>query len=438
MEDVLTTIQSPKYDKEQFKKQLDVIVAASEEAQKRTDYESAHDAEVLRSIGIVEEFLRRSKRLCYGGQAINAHLPKKHKFYDPEHNVPDYDFFTPDQATDLEELTQMLQKAGFEEISSREGMHAGTKKLYVNFIPVADLTEIDERLYDLLHKEAFQDKGIHYMGSDTLRMLMYLELSRPGGQVERWSKVYERLILLNTFSPISRCHQKLTKGLMNSKEVEDIMDFITSEKRVFAGGDLNGLYEQSFKKKAPYAEWLLHTKQPILFFSPDLTNDTKHFAYELRHSSSKERTYISRVEGAGGDLIPPMTIFMRRDQPFLILVAETACHAYYDIPLKTGQKLRAATIDTLITLYFALNLLKYKFRSLGSLGCLAKELVDISFRARNNPLLFPFPFISLKCSGHQMGIPSLIRSKVRRIRTEKLKQGKRRRTEKNRKNQKKI
>ena len=132
-------------------------------------------------------------------------------------------------------------------------------------------------------------------------------------------------------------------------------------------------------------------------------------------------------------LIPPMTIFMRRDEPILILVAETACHAYYDIPLKTEKKLRVATIDTLITLYFAINLLKYKFRSLGALGCLAKELVEISFRARNNPLLFPFPFVSLKCSGHQKGMPSLIRSKVRRIRTEKLKLAKKRGTEKNRK-----
>ena len=248
MEDVLTTIQSPRYDKEQFKKQLDIIVAASEEAQKRTDFKSAHDIEVLKAIGIVEEFLRRKGRLCYGGQAINAHLPKKYKFYDPEHNVPDYDFFTPDQDSDIEVLSEMLQKAGFEEISSREGMHAGTKKLYVNFIPVADLTQIDEHLYDLLHKEAFQDKGIQYMGADTLRMLMYLELSRPGGQVERWSKVYERLMLLNTYSPVKRCYSKLKKGLLNSKEVADIMDYITHEKRIFAGGDLNGLYEQSFKK----------------------------------------------------------------------------------------------------------------------------------------------------------------------------------------------
>jgi hypothetical protein len=57
--------------------------------------------------------------------------------------------------------------------------------------------------------------------------------------------------------------------------------------------------------------------------------------------------------------------------------------------------------------------------------------VEISFRARNNPLLFPFPFVSLKCSGHQKGIASLIRSKVRRIKTERLQLAKKRKTERN-------
>lgn len=424
MEDILTTIQSPHFDKDKFKKQLDIISAAAEDAQKITDYKSAHDSEVLRSIEVVEAFLRKSGRLCYGGQAINAHLPKKDQFYDPNYGVPDYDFFTPNQAADIQELTDMFTRAGFDEISSREGIHAGTKKLYVNFVPVADITEIDEQLYRLLSSREFKNNGISYMDADTLRMLMYLELSRPAGQVDRWSKVYERLLMLNTFERTKRCHQNLTKGLMTQKEVDDSMDYIIREKRVFAGADLKGLYRDSFGKKEPRASWILETRQPILFFSPDLLNDTKHFAYELQHSS-KERTYISKVDGAGGDLIPPMTIFMRRDQPFLVIVAETACHAYYNIPLREGKYLRAATLDTLITLYFALNLLKYKFHSMKALGCLASELVEISYRARNRPELFPFPFISMKCSGHQKGISSLIRSKVQRIKTERLKLAKR-------------
>ena len=125
------------------------------------------------------------------------------------------------------------------------------------------------------------------------------------------------------------------------------------------------------------------------------------------------------MEAVGGDLIPQMTIFLRRDIPFLIIISESACHSYYNVPLEGNKYLRIATIDTLVTLFFGLSLLKYKFTSLRALECLANELVEISYRARAKPDLFPFPFISLTCSGHQKGLPSLIREKVKRIKKKK-------------------
>jgi hypothetical protein len=75
----------------------------------------------------------------------------------------------------------------------------------------------------------------------------------------------------------------------------------------------------------------------------------------------------------------------------------------------------------LITLFFAISLLKYKFLTLTGLDCLAKELVSISYKARLKPDTFPFPFISLECTGHQKRLPSLIREKVMRIRATKKK-----------------
>jgi hypothetical protein len=81
--------------------------------------------------------------------------------------------------------------------------------------------------------------------------------------------------------------------------------------------------------------------------------------------------------------------------------------------------MRVATIDTLVTLFFSVSLLKYKYMSLRAMECLAKELVEISYRARNHPDTFPFPFISLTCSGHQKGLPSLIRDKVLRIKKQR-------------------
>jgi len=431
MEDRIQTIQSPHFDKDKFKDQLERMSISAEEAQKKIDFASAHNPEVLKSIEIVEAFLRRKHRLCYGGQAINAHLPPKYKFYDPKFNIPDYDFFTPNQKADIQELVKDLQEAGFTEISDREGMHKGTTKLYVNYIPVADLTDIDERLYALLSEREYKNHGISYMDSNTLRLLMYLELSRPKGEVERWSKVYERLLLLNEFSPVKHCkadQKKFPKEILSIKEVDDIMDFIIQEGRVFAGADLNGFYKHSFGAKAPTAKWLLHSKQPIFFYSPDLAADSKHFTYELQHTSS-QKTFVTNVEALGGDLIPKMTIFLRKNVPFLVILSESACHSYYNVPIRENKFLRVATMDTLITAFFALSLLKYKFMSLSALECLANELVEISYRARNKPELFPFPFVSLVCSGHQKGLPSLIREKVKRIKKKREKA--KRKTEKN-------
>jgi len=422
MENIIRQIQSPHFDEKKYAGQIQRIADIAKEAEEKVNFASAHDPEVLKAIDIVEQFLRKTHRLCYGGQAINAHLPAKYKFYDPNVNIPDYDFFTPDRTADIKKLVDYLRKAGFSEISDREGMHEGTTKIYVNYIPVADITEIDPKLYQLLFERKFTDDNISYLDSNTLRMLMYLELSRPKGEVTRWEKVYERLLLLNNFDRVKKCpswEKKIPKGLLTAHDVDSIMDSIVEEGRVFAGADLTGFYKSSLRSKGKInrnkAKWLMKTNSPILFYSPELETDTKHMAYELQHSSS-HKTTITRVAAIGGDLIPPMAIFMRDNVPFLIIMSQTACHSYYSIPIEKGKILRAASLDTLIVLFFGISLLKYKYLSLMGLECLAKELVEISYRARLNPDKFPFPFVSLDCAGHQKRLPSLIREKVMRIR----------------------
>lgn len=421
MEESRYNIESPLFKKHEFEHQLARMQNASTKAQKIVDYTIAHDENIVRAIDIVESFLRKSHRLCYGGQAINAHLPNRHRFYDPEFTIPDYDFFTSNQDEDIRQLSMALHKAGFEEVSAREGMHEGTIKIYVNYIPVADITAIDSRLYKLLSEREYRENGISYLDANSLRMLMYLELSRPRGEVERWEKVYERLLLLNEFVPVSprSCKSRVRKYQLHSDEVASILDYCVEEGRIFAGADLLGFYNASFTGKKR-AKWLVHSKRPIYMYTPDLERDVAHFKYELRHMSRNgESIRINRVSAMGGDLIPNMVVITRNDYPILVLIDQTACHAYYTVPLKHKSSLRIATLDTLITLYFTLGLLKYRFIDLGALECLAQELVELSYRARNSPDTFPFEFISLECAGHQKRVASLIREKVQRITTSK-------------------
>ena len=161
-------------------------------------------------INILENFIRSNKCLCYGGTAINNILPEQDKFYNRNSEIPDYDFFCPDALQCAKKLADTFFKEGYTEIEAKAGIHNGTYKVYVNFIPLADITYLDKSLFNNLLKKSIKINGISYCPPDFLRMSMYLELSRPMGDVSRWEKVLKRLILLNKNYPLkgNNCKNK--------------------------------------------------------------------------------------------------------------------------------------------------------------------------------------------------------------------------------------
>lgn len=427
-----THIRSSYFDKNKFQKQLDIIKKASESAQSKMDYSTAHDDTILLAIDVVEDFLRKKHRLCYGGQAINAHLPDQYKFYDPKYSIPDYDFFTPSQDDDIIQMIKSLKKAGFSEISAKEGMHAGTVKIYVDYTPVADITQIDPKLYRILSKREFRINGISYLDANTLRMLMYLELSRPRGEVSRWSKVYERLMLFNEFVSTKQCKISSTPftGFLTDEQVNYTIQFIIENKRIFAGGDLLNFYRNNFGKKPKQINWIFRTRKPILFYSPTPENDAIQLQNEFNYiinqhnknttSTTKlKQITVKRFESSGHDLIPTMDIIIHNKNALIFIIHQSACHSYFNLPMKDNKIIRIASMDTLITLFFSLGLIKSSYFDMGSMECLANELVQISIQSRNQPEKFSLPFISVLCSGYQKTLPSLIREKVERIMSKK-------------------
>jgi len=416
MESEIEHIDSELFDKKRFQKQLDMIIEQSDLAKDKIDYTSAHNDSVIRSIEIVENFLRKKHRLCYGGQAINAHLPAKYKFYDPDTSVPDYDFFTPQQNNDIDTIIKDLKKAGFMEISAREGMHEGTIKIYVNYVPVADITAIDPKLYKILSKREFKTDGISYLDSNTLRMLMYLELSRPRGEVTRWPKVFERLSLFNEFIPVKLCRisNEELKREINQNQLQFVINFVITNKRIFAGADLLDFYNTSLRKKKINNKWIITRNKPIIFFSQEPDSDAAIISSEFSFLNDKKIT-IKSYSSKGVELIPSMKIICQGKKQLIFIIQQVACHSYFNIPITNNKNIRIASMDTLITLYFSLGFVDSKYFDMGSIECIANKLVDISSKARNNPNNFPFPFISIECDGHQTSLPSLIRERVKRI-----------------------
>jgi len=417
IEDDISPITSTKtisyFTKDKFKSQIERIKKASELAQKKMDYTTAHSEEILYAIAIVEKFLRKKQRICYGGQAINAHLPKSHKIYDPTYSIPDYDFFTPSPASDITMLVTMLQQAGFREVSTREGMHEGTTKVYVDYVPVADITELHPLMFKIMHKRSVVFNGIHYMDANSLRMLMYLELSRPRGEVTRWGKVFERLMIFNEFIPIPRCTINKKRKSLPYEHFSIILQFILDKNRIFAGADLIELYRDSKHKNANEVQLHIAPKNPIIFYSPYSNKDGIELV-RIINAATSTKCSIQNITIHKSDLIPYVTIIKHGKQIIACIVEYSACHAYHTVPYHDAT-LRIASLDTLITLYFSLGLLQSRLFNIGSLECMANKLVEISIKTHTHRGQTVFPAISITCDGHQKTLPSLIREKVERI-----------------------
>jgi hypothetical protein len=383
------------------------------QAQKKIDLESAQNPELQRAIHIVESFLKRSGRVCYGGQAINVQLPAKHQFYNLETSLPDYDFFSPDEKSDIDKIIEELREAGFEEISKRVGIHEGTMKLYVNYTAIADITQIDSDFYNKIHEKSVIVNGIRYADPVFLRMMAYLELSRPRGMLSRWDKVFERLSLLDAAQPLHRCKGgDKTHILENEKSAElraKLIQYILKNNRVFMGADIHALYQTSGPGRTASSrmKFLLQGHSPTVFMSSDAGLDSNILSEDFDLRSKDIYGYQN--------ILPPMIALYKGDSLVCLIVQEEACHSFVVLPLTNGREMRIASLDTLLTFLIGLY---YRDDSIimttQSLLCWIRYYIDVSARYRLRPTTM-VPSFPVECSGYQTTFASLLRAKAARI-----------------------
>jgi hypothetical protein len=177
--------------------ELTILRMAVDKAGEKMGKRSVNSPDVQNIINIVEDFIKRKNLICYGGTAINNILPEEDQFYNKDVEIPDYDFFSYDALNDAKELSDIYYQKGFMDVEAKSGQHHGTYKVFVNYIAVADITYLPKGIFNVLKKDALRVGGVLYAPPNFLRMSMYLELSRPAGDITRWEKVLKRLLLLN-------------------------------------------------------------------------------------------------------------------------------------------------------------------------------------------------------------------------------------------------
>ena len=235
--------------------ELSILRMAVDKAEEKIAKRVVNSDDIRNIIKIVEDFIKQKNLICYGGTAINNILPSEDQFYNKELEVPDYDFFTTNALDDAKELADIYYKKGFTDVEAKAGQHHGTYKVFVNYIPVADITLLPKPIYNALKKDSIRVGGILYTPPNYLRMSMYLELSRPAGDTSRWEKVMKRLALLNKHYPITNmnCNEVEFQRDMENKTQEDeiydnVRNTLVNQGVVFFGGYAISLYSQYMPK----------------------------------------------------------------------------------------------------------------------------------------------------------------------------------------------
>jgi len=236
--------------------ELAILRQAVDDSEKEVQAKIANSDEIKKMVKILERFLQKKKCVCYGGTAINNILPKHAQFYNRDIEIPDYDFFSPNALKDAKELADIYFKEGYSDVEAKSGVHLGTYKVFVNFIPMADVTQMNIHLYRSVLKESIEINGIHYAPANYLRMNMFIELSRPKGDVSRWEKVLKRLNLLNEFYPLSSEGQNIDCQTVDFQRKMDSLQslsekiyFVTrdtfiEQEVIFFGGFASSLYSK--------------------------------------------------------------------------------------------------------------------------------------------------------------------------------------------------
>lgn len=404
--------------------ELAILRHAVDESGKRIKRQDAKNEDVKRMITILEEYLRRKKLVCYGGIAINNILPKDAQFYDNDAEIPDYDFYSPNALADAKELADIYYEKGFRNIEAKAGVHHGTFKVYVNFIPIADITYLEKPIFRNITKECIEIDGIRYAPPNFLRMNIFKELSRPQGDVSRWEKVLKRMVLLNKYYPFfpqnqekAKCEgmdfQRKMDTVITEKEQEELFytvrNALIQEGAIFFGGYANIMYSRYSPK----------IRQHLLKSNPDfdvLSEDPDATA-ELLVSKLKEHGFQSvkvKRHNELGELIPESREIMIGKETVAFIYKPIACHSYN--VLRVGEfNVKIATIDTMLTFYLAFTYADREYYDKDRIFCMAQNLFDIEQQNRlaQYGLLKRF---SIECYGKENSLQDIRAIKAEKFR----------------------
>lgn len=106
---------------------------------------------IIKAMDIVKRFIIREKRVLTGGMSIDFALKLKgHPGVYEKDTIPDYDFYSSTHYEDAYHIAEWLYRTGHRGISVINALHPSTMKIRVDYVAVADITYIPQKIIDAI------------------------------------------------------------------------------------------------------------------------------------------------------------------------------------------------------------------------------------------------------------------------------------------------
>ena len=193
--------------------------------------------DITKALEVVREFIIRKNLILTGGMAIDMALRLKGDSIYTDDQIPDYDFYSTNHTADAYELSSILCKKGFDNISCINAMHLTTMRVRVDFETVADITYCPVSVYRKIPTLNFNGLRIvhpHWQMSDQHSALS-LPFTNPGREVifHRWKKDMERYDKLYKHYPVVPVLESIERSTDN---IETTLKNVQSKKYTIEGG----------------------------------------------------------------------------------------------------------------------------------------------------------------------------------------------------------
>jgi hypothetical protein len=193
-------------DLEFIKKNLDYI--KDEALKKRQDIIEPTISEYKNVYKAILEFIKKTKRIVYGGYAQNHLIKMKNSndvFY-KETDIADIEFYSYEPLKDIVELADFLHSKGFKYVEGKGGVHEETYKIFVNFENYVDVSYMPKNVYDNL--PTIEDDGIKYSHPHLMLIDAFRVYADPLTSYWRLDKTFNRFATLIKHYPFDTNFEK--------------------------------------------------------------------------------------------------------------------------------------------------------------------------------------------------------------------------------------